>query len=243
MKLSKTNNYTGICDNNSLNRFFKKINKINNFNCFLGGAYVIEDPGNKIFHSFTDGCSDVNRDRGIICITSHASFLKNSNFQNKRKSMYKIDDNNPLIIVEDGKKKYYSMFEKVIKNGINVTCKGFDKKPGVLLYYPFTLKYNNDTLTYLYVKYETHPCFELAHLKSWAEKLNNDKKIKKGNGPKSGINSLVTRREDEKYTDSMKQNDNEIYIKYNVNNTIDKYNKFVRTGAEFYIPNQLWNKL
>ena len=42
----------------------------------------------------------------------------------------------------------------------------------------------------------------------------------------------------------MKQDDNKIYEKQDINkDIINEYNQFIRTGAEFFIPNKLWNNL
>ena len=70
----------GECNVSSMKTLFNKLQTINDFlgpGCFLGGAFVLEDPGNTIFKFITNEneCNDINRNRGTKCATSHSLFL------------------------------------------------------------------------------------------------------------------------------------------------------------------------
>ena len=240
----------GECNVSSMKTLFNKLQTINDFlgpGCFLGGAFVLEDPGNTIFKFITNEneCNDINRNRGTKCATSHSLFLNTKNFSKSNPSnIYSIDDNNPLLIVKKFGKQFHSMYEKVLKKELFIECDGFKKYPGVILYFPFTL-INNITLKksqYLYLKLEDSPCFGIEHIKDFihSKKVKYDKK----RGKLSGADSLESRREDEKYTISMKMKDQRVYSFVNkIQPKITNYNNFIRVGAEFFIPTELWKIL
>jgi hypothetical protein len=241
------------CNLNTIKELIGKLQKLNNdlgAECFLGGAYVIEDPGNSVLNFLLNNneCGDINRDRGTRCAISHATFLNTKRFQTKNTAgVYSIDDNNPLLIVKKVGKTFRSMYEKVIRKNLYLECQGIKKHPGVLLFYPFTLIDNNtqEPSEYLYLKLETSRCFGAAHVKDFIHAKQTKLKKKMGKGPTSGKDNLISRREDENYISQMREGDERVYgsLGQEVLDKVNNYNTNIRVGAEFFIPSELWNNL
>jgi len=207
-----------ICNEKVITPLFKMLNKINELNCFLNGAYVFEDPDNKIFNSLIqDNCGDITRDRGTKCAISHDSF-----WNTKKHPKGNLDEIDPLTKFNHKR----AMFEKLIQAGIN--CNGRVKKIKVILFYPFIALGKN----FLYLKLEKSACFTLSHGKDYVKHKTKKKE------------NLLTRRETQKYTDTMKNSDLDFYKKLNISSTnINFYNEKIRAGAELYIPFDVYKKL
>ena len=229
----------------TLFNIISNINKKLGSNCFLKGAYVFEDPENTIFNYLYDknNCKDITRDRGTKCATSHDWFFNDKRFKQIRagkSTKYTVESNDFNKTTFLGKIKN-SMFEKLLKSGFFLSCDNKNFEPAVMLFFPFKLKDNNGVIKqYLYLKLETSRCFGAAHVKHFIE-FQAKKRLKK-----SQKDTMATRREDEKYTPSLKAADDQLYSTFNsVNftNKINDYNENIRTGAELFIPVELYNSM
>ena len=226
--------------------------------CFLSGAFVIEDSNNVLFKLLTygkykDNEYKITRNRGTKCFISHDSFLTDKLYQKKKDQLqntkYIINDNYAYKKLGLSKlfssEKTLSMYERLIINGNELNCSGISKIFKVILYYPFRIKQtnnNNNYIEYIYLKFETSPCFTKNHIHKYiSSKMNISN------------NKLIKRQESKKYTTNLKHIDeqfiNKIFNKYSFDHNkkeeifkkIDNYNKYIRVGSELYLPNEFLN--
>ena len=223
-------------DDYIINLFFGKITAFLSLydECFVGGAFIFEDPNAKLFNLLTHNNLTDNED--YLCGTTkffspnvsfkqsktHGIFL---NKFNKAKCVPEVAINLPKC--QDSRCIKY---ERIINlHNICSACndvKNRDHK-GVILYYPFTYLGKR----YLYAKLESHKMISTGHLTEAVKTY-----VLKTKTPE--------RRENDKYTDEILEKDinfyHEISTLFNIDaQDINEYNSNLRQGAEFFVSSDL----
>lgn len=222
--------------------------------CFVGGAFVFEDPYGHLFNLLTynrlnltsDECASIGKvkqARGVKMIQTmtHGVFAKNGAPAPCTRS--EPNAKIPGCILNPFKCNKYERAMKFTKmcNRCGIYPENEPMEPKeVILYYPFTKTVDGKDNRYLYVKFEAHSVFGLGHLADAKDTYITGNKMKRDN------KRFLSRRENAKYTSAIELKDDLFYVNRadeGVSNidSYHTYNSGVRAGREFFITADLLN--
>ena len=239
-----------IVDDETINLFFGKINAFLSLYdvCFVGGAFVFEDPDARLYNLLTYNV--LNAGESYLCgqrtfrsdkvsikqSKTHGIFLKTFR---KAPCMPEVITN--MLGCSDSRCR---KFERLIDlDNICGYCTGIKDRrqhKGVILYYPFLFTFGRSgsyKKRYLYVKLESHPMMSLRHAEEAVKTYGFKSKTPE-------------RRESDPYTQQLQEKDIRFYTEMENNYGIGRstrrahiplnsYDNSIRQGAEFFVSSEL----
>lgn len=209
--------------------------------CFTNGTFIFEDNNNQLFNLL------------LSCEKSYAFYKKTHKV---------ILQTNPFFCstkIDKEIKKCQSndiyQYEIDIKPLKIINCNGFTVDKRVILIYSFTVKLNETHKNYIFFKLEEHQAISISHTSKAFNRYILHKETAKNNlmirredcfKDKSGCKLLSLFKElqydDENYPDKEYYEDIIKKLKDQLNQIIDSinfYDKNIRTGDEYFIPQSL----